>query len=190
MTEKSKRVVLVAHPDDEVLWAGGIVIRHPGDWTIICASVPRSDPIRAVKFKDACYVLNAEPMLIDWQEPPANEPFLHLDCIDLSPYDHILTHNAFGEYGHIQHKSIHNFVKRKYGKKQISTFGYRAGSKGIHRIDLTEFEEARKLKALKKYDHPSQYEGRTLPKWEALLDRYINKEGIHFGTETYDGQKF
>ena len=185
-----KKVCVVAHPDDEVLWAAGIIMRHPGNWTVLCVSIPRSDPIRAKKFKDACRILGAESRIIDWLEPMATDPMTHLEDIDLSEFDHILTHNAWGEYGHTHHKNIHHWIKRKWGRKKISTFGYRYCGEGVHKIVLSEFEEARKLKALKQYDHLSQYNGRTIPKWEALYNRYIEVEGVPFAIETYDGAAF
>jgi LmbE family N-acetylglucosaminyl deacetylase len=48
-----KCIVVVAHPDDETLWAGGTILLHPdSEWTVlaICKS---SDPGRASKFSDA-----------------------------------------------------------------------------------------------------------------------------------------
>lgn len=182
-----KRAVVVAHPDDETLWAGGMIIRHPGDWTVICCTIPATDPIRAVKFHEACKILGAESQVFPHTEPPANERITWLDEIDLSGYDHIVTHNSMGEYGHQQHRDVHRYVVRNYGKKLITTFGYREGGYGVHKIELTEFESARKLKALKCYDHCLPYDGRCPPKWEALLHRYIQTGGINFDIETYDG---
>ena len=180
--------MIVAHPDDETLWGAGIVMRNPGDWTIICCTTPRADPIRAVKFLDACAVLGAAPLVINRIEPMANEPITNFDDIDLSGFDHIVTHNAFGEYGHMQHKSVHRHVVRNYGKKKLTFFGYRPGAlAGVYRFHLTEFEKARKMKALKCYDHCHQYNGNLIPKWEALLDRYVKTGGISFDIETYDG---
>lgn len=183
-----KRAMIVAHPDDESLWGSGIVMRYPGDWTIICCTTPRSDPVRAEKFLDACAVLGAKPVIMQRVEPMANEPITNFDDIDLSEYGHIVTHNAFGEYGHLQHKSVHRFVVRNYGKKKLTFFGYRPGAlSGVHRIYLTEFEQARKMKALKCYNHLHPYNGQNMPKWEALLHRYMTTEGIPFHVETYDG---
>lgn len=184
-----KRICVVAHPDDEVLWAGGLIMQNAGEWTVMCVSIPRADPVRAKKFKDSCRILGAEARLIDWQEPAASEQMTHLNEIDLSEFDHILTHNAWGEYGHVHHRCVHQWVRRKWGNKKISTFGYRYCGEGVHKLVLSEFEEARKMKALRQYDHESNYEGRTIPKWQALYERYIEKEGIPFAIETYDGAK-
>lgn len=186
-----KRALVVAHPDDEVLWAGGLVISHPGDWTILCATIPRTDPIRAVKFQEACKVLGAEGQVFPQTEPPPNESISWLDEIDLSGFDHIVTHNAFGEYGHQHHRDVHRHITRKYGKKKLTFFGYypkRPAPPGFT-LRLSEFEVARKLKALKCYDHLAPYEGGNPPKWEALLDRYMKKERIPFDVETFDGPR-
>lgn len=182
-----KRVMLVAHPDDETLWGAGIIMRYPGDWTVICASIPQIDPIRAQKFKDACEVLGAFPVVIDKIEDMANEPMKGLEDIDLSEYDHIVTHGEWGEYGHLHHKNVHRYVARKYGKKILTFFGYRPKGEGKHKIELTEFEVARKLRALKCYNHVLPYNGKPMPKWEALYERYITEGGISFDVETYDG---
>lgn len=182
-----KRAVIVAHPDDEVLWGAGIVLRHPGDWTIICASVPRADPIRAEKFFDSCDVLGATPYLHRIMEPVPTDSMNYLDEIDLSEYEHIVTHNALGEYGHQHHKDVHRYVYRRYGKKKLTFFGYSPGARGGHEIHLTDIELARKMKALKCYDHVLPYNGKPMPKWEALYQRYITEGGISFNVETYDG---
>ena len=55
-----KRAIVVAHPDDEVLWAGGLPLRFPGDWTVVCCSTPAKDPVRAEHFFDACDVLGVK----------------------------------------------------------------------------------------------------------------------------------
>ena len=49
--EKVKNVALiVAHPDDETLWAGGTILSHPSwKWFIVCLC-RKSDKKRATKF--------------------------------------------------------------------------------------------------------------------------------------------
>ena len=58
-------LVVTAHPDDEVLWGSGIILRNKEKkWTILCCSIPRIDDIRAYKFFDSCEVLGAKPRLL------------------------------------------------------------------------------------------------------------------------------
>jgi LmbE family N-acetylglucosaminyl deacetylase len=178
-------VVVTAHPDDEVLWAGGFLLRHPGT-TVICCSVPRRDSVRAWKFFDACERLGAKPRLIPATESDPDKPLGHLDVLDLSGYDRIITHNQFGEYGHLHHQNVHQYITKRYSNKTIWTFGYRPGFLGNIVINLTDEESERKLEALKAYNHIWPYLDRNIPKWEALLHRYIEIEGLDFNTETFD----
>lgn len=180
-------VVVTSHPDDEVLWAGGFILRNP--CTVICCSVPRHDSIRAWKFFDACESLGAKARLIPATEASPDIPLGHLDILDLSNYDLIVTHNSEGEYGHLHHRSVHEHIVNHWGHKEILTFGYRKGSIGEIRLDLSKEEYERKLTALRKYDHLWPYRGTSIPKWEALLHRYGEIEGIDFSVETFDRYK-
>ena len=179
------KVVVTAHPDDEILWAGGFLIRNPGT-TVICCSVPRHDSIRAWKFFDACYALDAKPRLLPSTESSPDQLLTHLESIDLSQYDLIVTHNSEGEYGHLHHQCVHEYVVSNWKDKKIQTFGYRKNGEGKIKIHLNPEECERKLQALKKYDHIWPYNGNNIPKWEALLHRYVTVEGINFTIETFD----
>jgi len=85
-----KRVMVVAHPDDETIWAGGLVLLNPGDWTIISCQIPKIDPVRSDSFLQACRLLGAKGV----NRPQALDPDFHfkLGDMDLSGYDHIVTH--------------------------------------------------------------------------------------------------
>ena len=54
MQVKAKSVlIIVAHPDDETLWAGGTILSHP-EWSVFVISLCRaSDTDRAPKFNRA-----------------------------------------------------------------------------------------------------------------------------------------
>lgn len=179
------RAIVTAHPDDEVLWCGGLPIRYPGDWTVICCSIPRRDPIRAYKFFDACEVLGVKARLFPAIEPHPYESVPYLDNLDLEDFDHIVTHGEAGEYGHQHHKDVHNYVKTKYAHKKLTFIGY---PKGENKISLTEQELSKKLEALKKYNHCLPYGNGSPPKWEALIDRYCTQGGLNLAIETYDGE--
>lgn len=168
--------VVSAHPDDETIWAGGLIGSLPGCWTVICCSIPRTDPIRAWKFFDACDVLGANARLLPYVETPG-DPLKNLDQIVLSEFDVVVTHNAQGEYGHEHHKQVHRFVVGR--RPDCFTFGFRRG--GI-RFPLKPEAQARKRSALKCYDHISPSDGKA--KWQALLERY--GDAIEIDAETYD----
>lgn len=156
MNLTGRNVVVTAHPDDETLWAGGLILRNPGDWTIICLTVPRRDPIRAWKFYEACRRLGAKAMLYPAQEPVVDEPLI--PQVDVSGYDCLITHGAKGEYGHFHHLCVHAWAE---GIDMPKVYFM-----GDERITLTTAEIAAKRRALMAYDHVSPSDG--IPKWEAL----------------------
>lgn len=158
-------MLLLLHiPDDETIWAGGLAVRLKCD--IICCSIPRRDPERVLKFFDACQELGCRGILLPVQESPVDQP-LDLSLLDLEKYDHIITHNEVGEYGHNHHKMLHWHIVGEYPHKKLSFFGF-----GWHGddIELTEAEYEQKLRALKCYDHTNNIDGE--PKWSALIKRY------------------
>ena len=169
---------ITAHPDDESLWAGGLL--QKGDWTVICCSIPHKDPIRAYKFYRACDVLGVKGIVLPFPEGESTKSFSHMDVIDLDLFDGVLTHNSSGEYGHIHHKSVHHWVVENF-KGNIWTFGFGEGEY-VHRLSKDEVE--RKMCALQSYDHKLPYMGRLTMKWEALLHRYMRDQD--FTKESFD----
>jgi LmbE family N-acetylglucosaminyl deacetylase len=167
--------VVVAHPDDETLWCGGWIARFKPD--VICCTVPRRDPERAIRFFDAVRELGGYPILIPFVEPEPNELIQHLDALDLSRYSSILTHGEDGEYGHLHHKQVNAYVK-EHADCPVVTFG------GDYEIVLTESEQERKRTALECYDHRSPSDCGK-PKWVALLDRY----NISMDRERYSAER-
>ena len=62
--ENNECAVIVAHPDDETLWAGGLMLMHPEvKWTVVTLC-RKSDLDRAPKFFKALERLNAVGFLI------------------------------------------------------------------------------------------------------------------------------
>jgi LmbE family N-acetylglucosaminyl deacetylase len=185
-TDVRRAALVVAHPDDETLWCAGLLLRHPILWTVIACSIPRRDPVRAWKFYEACEALEATPRLLPYIEAEPAQPLSGLQLLDLSGFDLVVTHGAAGEYGHAQHRQVHQHVKAAARPGQRLAFiGWHRGGVGAHRLELTSAERARKTAALRCYDHTSPADGGK-PKWQALLRRYVDQEGLDLGVETYD----
>lgn len=177
-------VLVVAHPDDETLWCGGLLQRLAVPWTVIACSIPRRDPERAWKFHAACNALGAVGRVLPFEETSAGEDLRGLHLLDLWGFDLVATHGAAGEYGHPHHKQVHRYI-RAMVPARLLTIGWRPDGAGALRLDLAKHEVERKHAALKAYDHKSPSDG-GLPKWQALLRRYADVAGLDLGIETYD----
>ncbi|UCG83228.1 MAG: PIG-L family deacetylase [Dehalococcoidia bacterium] len=97
--------VIVAHPDDETIWAGGTILMNTGcRWTII--SLCRgSDTDRAPKFIRAAKELGAHAAIGNLDDGPEQIPIQQqeiekviLTLLPVKYYDVILTHSPYGEY--------------------------------------------------------------------------------------------
>lgn len=140
---QSKSVALiVAHPDDETLWAGGTILSHPA-WKcfIVCLS-RASDAERARKFYTALQVLKSEGTMGDLDDGPDQKPLpideveqLVLNLLPSRHFDLIITHNPNGEYTrHLRHEETSQAVIRlwqngKIAADELWTFAYEDGNK-------------------------------------------------------------
>jgi LmbE family N-acetylglucosaminyl deacetylase len=134
--------IIVAHPDDETLWAGGIILNNP-DWHCFILSLCRaSDTDRAPKFYKALKILGANGNMADLDDGPLQIP-LDIDFVckavleGLPPlsYDLIISHDPKGEYTrHLRHEEAGEAVIRLWCSDKISsnelwTFAYEDGGK-------------------------------------------------------------
>ena len=117
-----KALVLVAHPDDCVIFASGYMDAHPEyEWTIKYLTCwrfhkrgremskywrKRGEKPRYLGFKDHGRDLGLNG-LHTWSEAEA----LRVLRREAQGYELILTHNEEGEYGHPHHRVVHKAVK-------------------------------------------------------------------------------
>ncbi len=104
--------VIVAHPDDETLWAGGTILSNP-EWNWFVISLCRkSDKNREPRFNQAMLKLNAQGVMGDLDDGPDQKPLniqeveqAILDLLPIPFYDLIITHSPQGEYTrHLRHE--------------------------------------------------------------------------------------
>lgn len=137
--------VIVAHPDDETLWAGGTILSHPNhNWYIVCLC-RASDSERATRFYETLKILNAKGVMGDMDDGPEQKPLLEkvveteiLRLLPTTHFDLIMTHNSTGEYTrHLRHEEINKAVVTLWHKGSISckelwTFAYEDGNKAYY----------------------------------------------------------
>ena len=85
--------IIVAHPDDETLWAGGTILSHPSwKWFIVCLC-RGNDKDRAPRFYKALKILKSEGIMGDLDDGPEQKP---LDEKEVEAcYTGLITSKAF-----------------------------------------------------------------------------------------------
>ena len=134
--------VIVAHPDDETLWAGGTLLNNPS-WQCFIVSLCRAnDEDRAPKFYKTLSVLQAKGIMGDMDDGPDQKPLAEeevaqwiLNLLPAQHFDLIITHNPYGEYTkHLRHEEVGKAVINLWHQNKISTgemwlFAYEDGNK-------------------------------------------------------------
>ena len=134
--------VIVAHPDDETLWAGGTILSHPSwKWHIVtlCRA---SDADRAPRFTQAVQVLGARGAMGDLDDGP-DQVALPDSAVQnaimalLQPlhYDLVISHSPAGEYTrHLRHEEVSRAVISLWSERRLMTrelwvFAYEDGGR-------------------------------------------------------------
>jgi LmbE family N-acetylglucosaminyl deacetylase len=176
-------VVIVAHPDDETLWAGGTILSHPNHkWFIVCLC-RASDTERAPRFYNALKIFKAEGIMGDLDDGPNQHPLDEKDVkngiLKLLPktsFDLIMTHDSAGEYTkHLRHEEVNKAVvtlwhDEKIMSNELWTFAYEDGDKkyfpkAIEHASM--FESLSEKIWLKKYKLITHTYGFIETSWEA-----------------------
>lgn len=109
--------MVVAHPDDEALFGGGQLLLED-NWKVVCLT-NGDNSIRRKEFEQVMYVVGATFEMWNYHdqfEVPLDDFEPVLRKIMTEPFKKIVTHNAYGEYGHPHHKQIHNVMRRLVGE--------------------------------------------------------------------------
>lgn len=155
-----ENIMIVAHPDDETLFGYSDLIE--GTWLVICVTgatvnstnwlrlgmsrkdynKQRIDEFSEVmkKFNHSYEIWDFEDNLFscNWDSKLLDKSLL--DILQSKNWNKIVTHNSHGEYGHIQHKGVYEFVKNISSKLNF-----------INRLNFFDEENILKNKKDKKF---------------------------------------
>jgi LmbE family N-acetylglucosaminyl deacetylase len=190
--ENSECAVIVAHPDDETLWAGGLMLMYPGaKWTVVTIC-RKSDPDRAPKFFKALEKFGASGFMGDLDDGPEQRPLngsevqkTITELLPSSSFDLIITHSTAGEYTrHLRHEETAKMVlalwkSNRLFANQLWTFAYEDGNReylprAIKQADLLvglndEIWREKYDIITRIYDlREDSFEAKTTPKQEAF----------------------
>lgn len=203
-TRKTKSVaIIVAHPDDETLWAGGTILSHPL-WDCFIVSLCRGDDKeRAPKFRQVLKVLKSEGIMGHLDDGPDQTPLdetelksTMLDLLTHKHFDLIITHHPDGEYTrHIRHKEVSKAVielwfTSKILANELWTFAYEDGNKKYLPRAIENASIYRTLTNriwLRKYQIITETYGFEKNSWEA--ETTPKTEAFWQFTNPYDAKK-
>ena len=202
--------VIVAHPDDETLWAGGTILMNPNcKWTII-SLCRRDDENRAPKFLKVLKIYGANGAMGNLDDSPEQKPLsknqIQKTIQFLLPklnYDLIITHSPAGEYTrHKRHEETGKAVSflwegEKIHSRQLWFFAYEDNNKTCYPRAIENADKIVELPATiwrKKYTIitrtygflTNSFEALTTPKREAF---WCFKQGEKIRARLKESQK-
>lgn len=123
--------LVIAHPDDETLWAGGLLLLNR-QWDVQIFSLCRgSDPDRATRFQKALAIYGASGRLADLDDGPDQHPLdgeavehTVLELLKGGTFDRVVTHAPWGEYTrHRRHEETWQAVWSLWRRDEIKADG-------------------------------------------------------------------
>jgi LmbE family N-acetylglucosaminyl deacetylase len=196
--------IIIAHPDDEILWVGGTILSNQMWKCFIVCLCRKSDEDRAPKFYKSLEELNAEGNMGDLDDGPAQMPLdnkiIEHAILKLMPsrhFDLIISHDPSGEYTrHIRHEEIGEAVIMLWNAGKISTnelwtFAYEDGKKAYYPRAVekdTFYHELSEAVFSKKYSLITQNYGFNKNSWEARATPHA--EAFRSFTDPIQAQDF
>ena len=111
-------LMIIAHPDDDLLWGGYNLIKD--DYLVVCITCD-SNKDRTKEFKNVMNHTNDRYIVFDYPDKVDNKRADWTNCYDdissdideiinYKEWKKIVTHNPDGEYGHIHHSNTSKIV--------------------------------------------------------------------------------
>tara|TARA_R110001592_G_scaffold52710_1_gene161690 strand:- start:739 stop:1353 length:615 start_codon:yes stop_codon:yes gene_type:complete len=170
--KKFNKIMIVAHPDDELIFGGAELIENKG-YRVLCIT-NQNNPIRIKEFtglmnelKLSYEILNHPDNMGD--KKVEDEWYNYVEQVLIkNKVIKIATHNKRGEYGHNFHKAVHKMVTDICIKNKLEDKLYNFHN-GQKKLDKKLVDK--KLELMKKY-YPSQFK---------VIDRLGLMKSIHSG---------
>lgn len=127
--QNAYRLLVVAHPDDETLFFGGLLASTATQkipWLVVCVTDGNADGngrTRAQQFRDATRKLGVSH-IAHWDFPDIYEQRLDIGALAMrlralpAPKE-VYTHGILGEYGHPHHQDVCAAVFQAFARQKI-----------------------------------------------------------------------
>jgi LmbE family N-acetylglucosaminyl deacetylase len=191
--------IIVAHPDDETLWAGGTILNHPNWHCFILSLCRASDKNRVPKFYNALKILEAEGNMADLDDGPLQKPLdsnlvtgAIMEGLPSYSYDLIISHDPKGEYTrHLRHEEVGEAVIRLWSSEMISanelwTFAYEdGGKKYLPKLSQPVWEKKYNLITKTYGFDKDSFEAQTTPRAESFWQFTNHNNALQWITNSH-----
>jgi len=109
--QQVNKIMIVAHPDDELIFGGAELIEHGPEYRVVCLT-NNSNDARKLEFKAVMDKLNVGSWeMLDYEDTLYPTQHFNLkDILKSKEWEKVVTHNPIGEYGHPQHKLVFDAI--------------------------------------------------------------------------------
>lgn len=165
------KLMIVAHPDDDILWGGAHLIED--NYLVVCITCG-TNKTRVNEFKQVMSKTNDKYIMLgypdktngerdNWNSSKENMMKDLEEIINLKDWDLIVVHNPDGEYGHQHHKMASQFVTSLVSdKSKLYYFGHYYSKDNIAAHE----------------DEMSSIDGKTLEKKVRIIGLYKSQSFI------------
>ena len=133
--KKADLLLLVAHPDDELIWGGGHLL---DDKYLVVCMTRGNDPVRSAEFKSVMEATGDKYLILSYPDKIGKDRSswnywkkdMEADIATVLNYKNwkqVATHNADGEYGHHHHQMTHQLVEEAYRETNCDAAFYSFG---------------------------------------------------------------
>lgn len=139
-----EKLMIVAHPDDDILWGGNELIKN--DYLVVCITCG-SDERRVGEFETVMGETDDKLVMLGYPDKTNGKRDNwddHRDNIledlekiyELKDWKFVLTHNPEGEYGHAHHKMTNVMVSDVVDHDRLNFFGKYHSKKDLEENDV------------------------------------------------------